>query len=278
MSTKTAVLGELTVPWEENAYYARANNKRIGVRIQDRIYLNRCTPFLDVSLWICYQDSGIMQIAWGHGWMSMARSYSRIWVGDSVLITNWKGDDFPVTMVQLQPHWYTLIHIDVMYESRLMNKLVIPHRPRKWGIMWNRNQYKIDDHPINIAQLSVPFIANLKYPHKQMWLVQYIDLIGPLDPKSFPCDSAPTPLIRPPSGVKALVYLTIIWVVSVAGFVRKLLRRLWTDGGQTWQGGWYWVRKKSGEIRSHGNHFVAMETRIFSHSLVIGSRGVNFCL
>ncbi len=26
-------------------------DKRIGVRIQDRIYLNRCTPFLDVSLW-----------------------------------------------------------------------------------------------------------------------------------------------------------------------------------------------------------------------------------
>ncbi len=31
--------------------YAWANNKRIGVRIQDRKYLNRCTPFLDVSLW-----------------------------------------------------------------------------------------------------------------------------------------------------------------------------------------------------------------------------------
>ena len=34
-----------------NAYYRRANNKRIGACIQDRIYLNRCAPFLDVSLW-----------------------------------------------------------------------------------------------------------------------------------------------------------------------------------------------------------------------------------
>ncbi len=34
-----------------NAYYAWADNKRIGVPIRDRKYLNRCTPFLDVSLW-----------------------------------------------------------------------------------------------------------------------------------------------------------------------------------------------------------------------------------
>ena len=41
-------------PLNRNAYYAWANNRRIGVCIQDRIYLNRCTPFLDVSLWIQY--------------------------------------------------------------------------------------------------------------------------------------------------------------------------------------------------------------------------------
>ncbi len=33
------------------------------------------------------------------------------------------------------------------------------------------------------------------------------------------------------------LHLTIIWAVSVAGFVRKLLHSLEADGGQTWQGG-----------------------------------------
>ena len=39
----------------------------------------------------------------------------------------------------------------------------------------------------------------------------------------------------------------------MAGFFRKLLRRLGADGHQTWQGGWGLTRKKSGEVHFHGN-------------------------
>ncbi len=56
----------------------------------------------------------------------------------------------------------------------------------------------------------------------------------------------------------------------MAGFVRKLLRRLGADGDQTWQGGRGWARKKSGEVRFQGNDLVAMLTRKFSHGQDIG--------
>ncbi len=46
----------IQVHLHRNAYYAWANNKRMGVHIQDRIYLNRCTPFLDVSLWFNFKQ------------------------------------------------------------------------------------------------------------------------------------------------------------------------------------------------------------------------------
>ncbi len=51
ISTETGPQGvRIHVHLNRNAYYAGANNKRIGVRIQD-LNINRCTPFLDVSLW-----------------------------------------------------------------------------------------------------------------------------------------------------------------------------------------------------------------------------------
>ncbi len=64
----------------------------------------------------------------------------------------------------------------------------------------------------------------------------------------------------------------------MAGFVRKLLRRLGADRGQTWQGGRGRARKKSGEVRFQGNDLVAMLTRKFSHSQVIGARVTIFCM
>ncbi len=72
-------------------------------------------------------------------------------------------------------------------------------------------------------------------------------------------------------------YLTKIWETSRYVFVRLLLGHLRTDGQQTWQGGWGWARKKSPEVRFHGNPFVAMLTRKFSHSHDIGSRVMIFC-
>ena len=47
-----------------NAYYTWANSKRIGICIQDRIYLNRCTSFLDVSLWCCKTTCVLCVCAW----------------------------------------------------------------------------------------------------------------------------------------------------------------------------------------------------------------------
>ena len=41
-----------TVHLNRNAYYAWEDNKRIGVHITDSRYLNRYTPFLDVTLWL----------------------------------------------------------------------------------------------------------------------------------------------------------------------------------------------------------------------------------
>ncbi len=66
--------------------------------------------------------------------------------------------------------------------------------------------------------------------------------------------------------------------MSVAAFVRKLLCWLRADGHQTWQGGPYGARKKSGDVRFHGNPFVAMEIRKFSHSEDIGSRMTLFSM
>ncbi len=47
-----------------NVYYAWENNKRIGVRIQDSIYLNRCTPFLNVSLWVSHCTCFSLRSTW----------------------------------------------------------------------------------------------------------------------------------------------------------------------------------------------------------------------
>ena len=56
LNAETKVYPPIQVHLKKNAYYAQANNKRIGVRIMDRIYLNRCMPFLDVSLWVTYKQ------------------------------------------------------------------------------------------------------------------------------------------------------------------------------------------------------------------------------
>ena len=49
--------------------------------------------------------------------------------------------------------------------------------------------------------------------------------------------------------------------VSVALFVRELLRHLQTDGHQTWQGGRDRAQKKPRGTRFHGNHHVVMATK-----------------
>ncbi len=55
--------------------------------------------------------------------------------------------------------------------------------------------------------------------------------------------------------------LTIKPEMSRNLFVRLLLRRLRTDGHQTWQGGRGRARKKPRGARFHGNHPVAMATK-----------------
>ncbi len=59
-------------------------------------------------------------------------------------------------------------------------------------------------------------------------------------------------------------------------FVRLLLGRLLVHGPQTWQGDWEQARKKSREVCFHGDPFVAMLTRKFSHSHDIWSRVMIF--
>ena len=49
--------------------------------------------------------------------------------------------------------------------------------------------------------------------------------------------------------------------MSVALFVRELLRRLQTDGYQTWQGGRDQAHKKPRGTCFHGNHHVVMATK-----------------
>ena len=73
-------------------------------------------------------------------------------------------------------------------------------------------------------------------------------------------------------------YLTKIWEMSRYVFVRLLLGRLLVQGHQTWQGGRGWARKKSAEVRFHGNDFVAMISRKFSHGQDISARVMIFCI
>ena len=71
-------------------------------------------------------------------------------------------------------------------------------------------------------------------------------------------------------------YLTIIWVTSRTLFGRYLLGRLRTYGGQTWQGGGAWSRKKARENESLKFRTVAMEIGKFSHASGINLMVLKF--
>ena len=93
---------------------------------------------------------------------------------------------------------------------------------------------KFDDHPMNIAQRSVPFYLEAR--HTVIWTFSFWLKSIYLNPSvswMVPLDSAPTPLIKSPGGGQGASH-TIIWICPSARLsVPHLLRRLWTDYIQT---------------------------------------------